>query len=113
MKNKCIFYMLIILGLLLVTACSDSNTTSEVTPAQEPANTQVPPDDELPPSSYLPEVPRISVHGVKAKIDAGANVLIVDSRSVEDFNEVHIIGAFSKEAPVNPDGYDEIITYCR
>ncbi len=70
------------------------------------------------PSTYLPEVPRIGVEEVKAKLDTGSNIVIVDSRSKTSYDQSHIVGAIS--IPITTmaepydylDGYDEIITYC-
>ncbi len=72
----------------------------------------------LPASEYLPEIPRIGVDEVKVKLDDGANILIIDSRSKEDYDESHIVGAIS--IPLDDMGepyedlgeYDEIFTYC-
>ena len=56
---------------------------------------------------------------VKAKLDAGSNIVIIDSRSKEFYNRSHIVGAISfplddmAEPYDSLDGYDEIITYCR
>lgn len=72
---------------------------------------------ELPPSSYLPEIPRIGIEEVKAKLDAGAKIVIVDSRSKASYERFHIAGAISiPERNMagtydNLDGYDEIVTY--
>jgi len=69
-------------------------------------------------NSYLPEVPRISVEEVKAKMDGGVNMVIVDSRFAQIYELNHIAGAISLPAldMVGPydyfDGYDEIIFYC-
>ena len=101
---------LLLFIILLIASCSskESATTSPETP----------PGAELPPSSFLPEVPRISIEEVKAKLDAGINIVIVDSRSKDDYELTHIAGAISlpiitmTEPYSDLDGYDEIITYC-
>ena len=86
----------------------DSGTSISVTPS----------GTELASSSYLPEVPRISVEEVKAKLDAGSNLVIIDSRSKTSYDQSHIAGAISipsgtmAEPYSDLDGYDEIITYC-
>ena len=41
------------------------------------------------------DVPRISLEQLKEKLDAGADIVIVDVRSKEDFDEGHIPGAVS------------------
>ncbi len=86
------------------------------TPKLSPIPT--PPVTELPTSSYLPEVPRISAVEVKAKFDAGINLVIIDSRSKTSYAQSHIMEAISipistmAEPYSDLDGYDEIITYC-
>ena len=77
-----------------------------------------PTSGDLPPSFFLPEVPRISAEEVKAKLDAGANLVIVDSRSKANYEKSHIAGAISiplgtmAERYSELNGYDEIVTYC-
>lgn len=64
------------------------------------------------------DVPRISLEQLKEKLDAGADIVIVDVRSKEDFDEGHIPGAVSIpweeiEARYTELPRDkEIITYC-
>ena len=64
-------------------------------------------------------VPRISLEQLKEKLDAGADIVIVDVRSKEDFDEGHISGAVSipwqreMEARYTELPRDkEVITYC-
>ena len=108
---------LLLLGTALVISClAEEPSGSGVTPGISPAET--PSDTKLPPSSFLPEVPRVSVEEVKKKLDAGANIVIVDSRSEVSYAQAHIAGAVSlplaemAEPYADLDGYDEIITYC-
>jgi outer membrane biosynthesis protein TonB len=64
------------------------------------------------------EVPRISIDELKSKMDAGANIAVLDSRSRAAYDKVHISGALSlplsdMTAPYPElEGYDEIIIYC-
>ena len=65
------------------------------------------------------DVPRINLEQVKEKLDAGADIVIVDVRSKEDFDAGHISGAVSipwqqeMEARYTELPRDkEIITYC-
>ncbi len=100
---------ILVLGMLLI--------ATVVLPACGRAN-PIPTGTGLPPSSYLPEVPRIGIEEVKAKLDAGSNIVIVDSRFKTSYDQSHIAGAIS--IPITTmaepydylDGYDEIITYC-
>jgi rhodanese-related sulfurtransferase len=78
-----------------------------------------------------PTILRISVENVKAKLDAGSNIVIVDNRAQSAYDRNHIAGAISIPLPdlvdangnaLSPDvitqrysdlqRYDEIITYC-
>lgn len=43
----------------------------------------------------IAEVPRITPQEVKEKLDAGEDLVIVDSRSLEAYNHSHIAGAVS------------------
>ena len=64
------------------------------------------------------DVPRVSLEQLKEKLDAGADIVIVDVRGKEDFDEGHITGAISipwekMEARYTELPRDkEIITYC-
>ncbi|MFC1957739.1 rhodanese-like domain-containing protein [Chloroflexota bacterium] len=70
------------------------------------------------PTPSLLELPRISPGEVEAKLAAGSNIVIVDTRSKEEYERTHIVGAIS--IPVEEieqrysvlRSYDEIITYC-
>jgi len=69
-------------------------------------------------SRFSPNVPRISPEELKEKLDAGTEVVVVDVRSKEEFDQGHIPGAISipyeeiearyRELPRDK----EIITYC-
>jgi predicted sulfurtransferase len=68
--------------------------------------------------SEYSNVPRISLEELKEKLDAGADLVVVDVRSKEEFDQGHIPGAVSipyaeiearyRELPRDK----EIITYC-
>lgn len=64
------------------------------------------------------EVPRLSPEEVKERLDSGADVVIVDVRSREDFDEAHIEGAISIPLSEVESRYNElpedkeIIIYC-
>lgn len=70
------------------TAVTTAETTAAVTPTV---------DLDAPPTVEMTEdrVPRITAESLKAKLDAGQDVVIVDSRSLENFREKHIAGALS------------------
>ncbi len=70
------------------------------------------------PSAYLPEITRVSAAEVKAKLDKGASIVIVDTRDREAYQQTRIAGAISipfedtllSEGKLR--GYWEIFTYC-
>ena len=127
MKRKIVTIgTLLLLVILLVVGCSPKESSITSPPETADVNkespstslSETPRGTELPPSLYLPEVPRISVEEVKAKLDAGANIVIVDSRSKTSYDQSHIVGAISipltnmAEPYSDLDGYAKIITYC-
>lgn len=63
-------------------------------------------------------VPRISLEELKQKFDAGAEMVILDVRSKEEFDQGHIPGAISIPWEEIKDRYTElprdkeIVTYC-
>jgi len=70
-------------------------------------------------STYLPEVPRISVAEVKARLDVASNIVIIDVRPTNEYERSHIAGSIS--VPVTDmagppyadlDQNDEIALYC-
>ncbi|MBI2851775.1 MAG: hypothetical protein HYX84_01550 [Chloroflexi bacterium] len=69
-------------------------------------------------SSAALAVPRLEPEAVKAKMDAGTRMTIVDTRSAFEYEQSHISGAVSipvEEIPVRYTELDrgsEIITYC-
>ena len=70
------------------------------------------------PSAYLPEITRVSVAEVKAKLDKGANIVIVDTRDIEAYQRTRIAGSISipfediswRQGELRH--YWEIFTYC-
>lgn len=64
------------------------------------------------------EIPRISARAVKDKLDAGSNLVIIDTRSEAEYEQAHIAGAISmpleriaqRYSELNI--YDDIVTYC-
>ena len=98
-------------AIVLTTLLSTSCTPNDSPTANSPGTPTV--KDEIT-SSFLPEVPRISVEEVKAKMDAGANIVILDTRSKDAYDKCHVAGAVSIET--EPFGrlasYEEILLYC-
>jgi hypothetical protein len=102
-------------ALLLTVAPACGGGDEEPTPAVTPTPGVTPTQGG---TGYLPEISRISVEEVKAKLDAGANIVIVDTRSREAYEVSHITGAISiperelAQHSSELSRYDEIITYC-
>ena len=89
-------------GLILVTSLLISCGTSPVSVApaatptampEPPAATPTPIESQRPTTSS--EVPRISPEELKDRLDHGEAILIVDSRSLVEFEAGHIAGAIS------------------
>ena len=66
----------------------------------------------------LTEIPRTSPEAVKDKMDIGANITIVDTRSKAEYEQNHIAGAISIPLEEIAQRYqelnsaNEIVTYC-
>ena len=64
------------------------------------------------------QIPRIGVAELKSKVDAGSNLLVVDVRSREEYEKMHIVGSISltlEEIGQRYDelkGYKQVVTYC-
>jgi predicted sulfurtransferase len=89
-----------------------STVVRQIRQLREPSATPTVTDREF-------NVPRINLEQLKEKLDAGADIVIVDVRSKEEFDEGHISGAVSMpwqqevEARYTELPRDkEIITYC-
>lgn len=76
------------------------------------------PDSSPTPIPSPPDIPRISPEEVKALLDAGSNIVIIDTRSRGEYERVHIAGAISIPLEETAQryrelqGYDEVVTYC-
>jgi len=109
-------------------APASATTTKEtaVPPTPAPVNaTAVPPAPTAAKATAAPfplltadDVPRISAEELKAQLDAGAEVLIVDVRSAEAYSTSHIVGALSLPSTELEDRLQElpkaqdIVAYC-
>lgn len=134
MKTKAvILFPLVALLLLSTMACGGGGEpTATPTPGLTPTALLTPTPTTTPvptpgATTYFPEIPRISVEDVKAKLDAGANIAILDTRLKYEYERSHIAGAISiPEKEIIPEppveviaqryselrGYDEVFTYC-
>ena len=69
-------------------------------------------------ASEAEQIPRISAAELKSKIDAASDLLVVDVRSKEEYETMHITGSISlpvEEISQHYDelkGYKQIVTYC-
>ena len=116
----------LIVAMVLLSSCGNRESVA-TSPTATPAMTETPgasptgtpPAVEEPSSSFLPEVPRIYVDEVKARLDAGSNIVIIDARSASSYDRSRIAGAIS--LPLGDmagsysdlDKYDEIMIYCK
>ncbi len=110
----------LLLMILTVVACSSVGNSVPETEGEVSSTgirTGTPGSATLPPSSFMPEIPRVSVHEAKAKLEEGEKVLIVNSCDTKEYDELHIKGAISMPLDTmqdpydNVEGYDEIIPY--
>jgi 3-mercaptopyruvate sulfurtransferase SseA len=94
-------------GIIVLTGCGEDLPE----PPRFSGNDSIPAD--------ISEVPRITAEQVKQRLDAGINLVIVDVRSAEDFEDLHIAGALSIPEEeiagrlIELYPYDEVVTYCR
>ena len=64
------------------------------------------------------QIPRIGTAELKSKIDSGSNLLVVDVRSKDEYENTHIAGSISiplEEISQRFDelkGYKLVVTYC-
>ncbi len=71
-----------------------------------------------PPTINPSEIPRVSAEAVKNKLNTDSNLVIIDTRSKEAYEQIHIVGSISvpleeiAERYAELKGYDEILTYC-
>ena len=93
-----------LLALLLLTACQSANATQTSRAAPVPATAA--------------DVPRMRVKELKALLDAGEEVIVVDSRSLTSYEARHIVGAISMPLLEVDERYKElpqeakIVFYC-
>ncbi len=104
---------MVAIGIITVRSFG-TDSLPALAPSALPAESYPTPD----PSAFLPEITRVSVAEVKAKLDKRANIVIVDARAREAYQQTRIAGAISipLEDISRRHGelrrYDEIITYC-
>jgi len=93
-------------GIIVLTGCGQDLPE----PPRFSGNSSIPSD--------ISEVPRITAEQVKQRLDAGVNLVIVDVRSTEEYEKLHIAGALfipweeiaERQSELYP--YDEVVTYC-
>ncbi len=70
------------------------------------------------PIPSLSEIPRVTATEMKAILDSGSNIAIVDTRSEAAYERAHIVGAISipleeiSQRYTELDDYNGVITYC-
>jgi len=85
------------------------------TPSAPPVETS---SDNVTESGLAARVPRISIEELRQKMDSGADILLVDTRKVEEYAKDRIKGAISVPLDVVvagqwlPERDKEIILYC-
>jgi rhodanese-related sulfurtransferase len=113
MKSKILIGLLVVL-LSVLSGCAGA-TTPSATETTPPASTE-----EEGPSISAEDVPRITIEELKALVDSGADIVIVDDQPRSVYEQGHIKGAISlpwamevSEEDVQMLPRDKpIITYC-
>jgi 3-mercaptopyruvate sulfurtransferase SseA len=107
--------LLLVLIIIVTSACNTQQTQSVPTVVVEPGSTQ--PSGNLPQTEN--EVPRVTIEEARAALESGAAV-VVDVRHPSQYEESHVAGAISiwlDDIEANPTGLNLdkdqwIITYC-
>ena len=102
-------------ALIILVSCTSLPTTiPQNLPAPEPDTTTEPTEKPTP----TDKVPRIAIEELLQKMDSGADILIVDTRTQQEYDVDHIKGAVSAPLSVMLEGHwappanKEIILYC-
>ncbi len=106
------------LALILITMTACQMALAPPTPTVSPSPAPVIPDVSSSAPATEDAVPRITAGELKAKLDSGKDVVIVDTRNLENFNKKHIPGAISMPLVEVDLRYEElpkgktIVLYC-
>lgn len=126
MRRLISFHLLFALALLslLVVGCASAEPEPTVAVATSTSAVESAPATGADPSSesQVPrvsaEVPRMPVDELKERLDNGEQIVVVDNRSLDEYNASHIIGAISVQSvnvdsPIDDLALDqEIVLYC-
>ena len=69
-------------------------------------------------ASQPEQIPRIAAAELKSKLDSAASLLLLDVRSREEYQNLHIVGSISlpleqlSERYNELRGYKQVVTYC-
>ncbi len=110
--------IVLVIAIVAVGIITVRSFRTESYPAPAPSALPTESYPTLATSAFLPEITRVSAAEVKAKLDNRANIVIVDARARETYQQTRIAGAIS--IPLEDISrrygelrhYDEIITYC-
>ena len=111
-------FCLILLASLLISCGTSSVSVVPTATPEPPAATPTPTPTEGQEPTTSSEVPRISPEELKERLDNGEAILVVDSRSLVEFETGHIAGAISVpsyEVESRLDEFprdQEIVLYC-
>ena len=104
------------LSVLTLSACASPAAVVEPTPTAAPVAVAEPSQTAAP-----AEYKKISAADAKARIDSGDEIIILDVRTLDEFNAGHIAGAIlvpnetilDEQPELLPDLDAEILVYCR
>lgn len=122
MKKYIIIFLLLTLTAFLLTGCSNGNKKqSTVQNSEISNNTDTNPSEEAPASTEQATLEKISAAEAKEMIDSSTNLIILDVRTQEEYEEGHIEGAIlipdyeikTKADEVLTDKNATILVYCR
>ena len=122
MKNYIIIVLILTMTAFLLAGCSDSKTKQSTVQNSETSNNTDPnSSDEAPASTEQTILEKISAAEAKEMIDSSTNLIILDVRTQDEYEEGHIEGAIlipdyeikTKADEVLTDKNATILVYCR
>jgi len=113
--------LMIVTTVLALTACAAENTEKETSVMEIETQSEENPCACVPPDGSQAEYHKLTPEEAKARMDGESEIIILDVRTQEEYDEKHIEGAvllpnedIGTEMPEQlPDKSAEILVYCR
>ena len=102
--------------LIVLAACMSPSATEQAPPVIPVPESTTPPDTSL--STPSQRVPRLTIAELLRKMETGANIVVVDTRTQKEYDTEHIKGAVSVPLAAIiagewlPPADQEVIFYC-